>query len=358
MKASEFREFNRVWEMNAVDQGSPVVTFLGTKKGTYVIYEGLHSLAYRRSMDVHIDGLKDDMHISVSGKMLSGIVSILPDDGELSLALKGTQLVLRCSTIRNRLTYALASTPPDLSLPEAQTGSVIIKSAELAQRLSVIGEVASKRMNQIILTGVNLSINKRKTNLVIKMADGMRAAVSSVSLVEGVQIRPFDTTAPIADLRIALGLMGEACSILVTEKALVLTDGDSFVRMALVQGAYPDLSALAKIEQTSSALIPSTVFTTIERAASLIDSNKIVHMEFKRGHLVVSTESKELGDFHIDAGDVRAPDGGFSADATYLAIVGRFSDSVRLSYTTPVKQPVLFEGGGYRYWLSPIATRS
>ena len=350
MLVSDFKKFIRVSTLSDLDVGDSKLTL--SPDPLRICYEGLHCAGETRATaDIEIAGLPDP--ISVSAKFLQGALSLLGDDAELQITFEKPSLVLRSHGKRMTL-RAGPSTYPDLVRPESRSGAVIVKAAELTSALIFLVDITTRRIASLVLMGVRLTFSDG-LSLVLEATDGHRAGVATVDIAKGAGFE--QVIVPALDLLTALKSLDEY-AILKYEhgsNTFDVLDKKTYIRLAVLQGEFPDLSKLPASLGGVEVEMSRGVISTVVRAAALLDCSRAATLVIEESRAYFQIEGQEIGSF-VTA--VRR--GSFSTsrkvvfDTDYFTPLGVLNDPLVLKIKSP-SEPVLVEDAkGWRYWLSPL----
>jgi len=351
MKVSDLKEFISIWGLAAIDDGSDVLTF--TKPEDYTVsFAGMHVGARRvqnQNQDIDIEGLTDKP-VSVQGAMLHGALALMDDTASLTAELSGTSLRLKAGA--RTATVRTVDRGGEFVLPPLTVESQVeIDSADLGPKLDMLAGVAARTLDKPALTGINVSTGS--AGLVMRATDGHGRACMVTQAVRS-QDGDMSFTSPAADLGLALRECDRTAFLKQGGSMLHISDGETFIRMSLIQGEYPTFRNLPR-NFTSKLVIPSSTIDVAVRAANLMSQHGLVTLTSRDDKLRLMVMDEEKGNFDEELGPTLEPEFTLHFDAEYLSQVAKASGIETVLQRTPDNpNSVLVSGTGWYFWLNAI----
>ena len=241
----------------------------------------LSTFDYEVSAQITLDAEVDEGgEVLVQGRMLSDIVRALPNK-DVSVALEGTKLQLRCGSAR----FALATLPveeyPQLPSMPPVAGSV--PADVFSEAISQVTVAASKDDTLPLLTGVKVEIEGEKVTLMA--TDRYRLAMRELSwnpASPGAELTALVRARTLHEVARSLATGGSVDIALADDSAAKLVGFESGGRRTtstLVDGDYPPVRRLFP---------DSSPITAVIATAPLIEAVKRVSLVAERNTPVLS----------------------------------------------------------------------
>ena len=238
--------------------------------------------------------------ITLPARLFSEIISKLPSDSPITLAIDGEQVQISSTSGTYRLSTLPASDYPDL--PSGKPSSMATIAAGLLRHAlgSTLYATATDESKRL-LTGAHLATDA--DTLTIAATDGHRLAACDTELPEGAPQSPLSATIPARALREVERLLGrcdddqDVCLSVIAGYARLQPVGGPVLITRTLDGTYPNYRQLVpgdfagRITTNRAALI-----SAITRVAVLADqTNGVVKLIPGDGELTIWAEVSDVG---------------------------------------------------------------
>ncbi len=346
MKTKDLRDFISIYKMAEVDTGTETLAFEQHGDELSVSFEGLHVGAVRKSTEIDI-GLADGEVLAASWSVLTGALALLDSDAPLKVAHKGTSLLLSGGS--RKATVRLSSDLAPFAFERSPDPSVVIDLDTLPAFVTLLSSVAAHTIDKPVLTGINLSVPK-KGSLLLRATDGSRAFAAMIPAVKAET--DFAITLQSGDLTTAFAVLDGQIGLSLQSGVAVLQDEQTVLRIAGLFGDYPSFNSLPRKDFAYSFDLPAEAIKLAQRAAALLDSNRLISISAVKGNLRIFVEGEIVGGFSMDLGKSSLPDFQIAFDADYLSVAADIAPTVTVSVSAELR-PALVQGGkGRFYWIS------
>lgn len=331
MKVRQLTHLVEIWKLFEKDPATKSIYL--HKRGAQV--EGMHVGASRKAKLPLTKG------ISVDGAVLSGTLDLFPADATISIKQTKSSIILTAGERRAVLrTYVTAPPKDRLGFSQDPIDSTGLRAALPFLRACTSGGVVTP-----ILTGIHF------TGQVLEATDAEqrtgRLRLTSLPKASGQIV-------PAADLDQALSLLGKKLSMQFSKKHLRLRDKTTAIKLTLLQGKYPDLNRLPKLDTYKHRIkLDKAQLDTVLRAAVLLDSDRLVTFVIKDGNALWRVHGQETGGFREIIGPTKLPDVEIIFDAHWLDAAQYVGNKITLRYNDG-KSPVLFTGNKRLLWMAPV----
>lgn len=328
----------------------------------------LSTFDYEVSAQITLDAEVDEGgEVLVQGRMLSDIVRALPNK-DVSVALEGTKLQLRCGSAR----FALATLPveeyPQLPSMPPVAGSV--PADVFSEAISQVTVAASKDDTLPLLTGVKVEIEGEKITLMA--TDRYRLAMRELSwnpASPGAELTALVRARTLHEVARSLATGGSVDIALADDSAAKLVGFESGGRRTtstLVDGDYPPVRRLFPDSSPITAVIATApLIEAVKRVSLVAERNTPVRLSFTEGQVALEAgagddaQASEVLEAQLEGEDlVVGFNSGFLLDG--LGALG--TEFARLTFTDSIKPSVMsgqdsLEGtpdGSYKYLIMPM----
>ncbi|WP_106505709.1 DNA polymerase III subunit beta [Brachybacterium timonense] len=328
----------------------------------------LSTFDYEVSAQITLDAEVDEGgEVLVQGRMLSDIVRALPNK-DVSVALEGTKLQLRCGSAR----FALATLPveeyPQLPSMPPVAGSV--PADVFSEAISQVTVAASKDDTLPLLTGVKVEIEGEKVTLMA--TDRYRLAMRELSwnpASPGAELTALVRARTLHEVARSLATGGSVDIALADDSAAKLVGFESGGRRTtstLVDGDYPPVRRLFPDSSPITAVIATApLIEAVKRVSLVAERNTPVRLSFTEGQVALEAgagddaQASEVLEAQLEGEDlVVGFNSGFLLDG--LGALG--TEFARLTFTDSIKPSVMsgqdsLEGtpdGSYKYLIMPM----
>jgi len=338
VKVKAFSDLLEIWRL--IDKDPSSKTIMLTRRGAYV--GGMHIGASRKcSLDI-------GKPILLDGANLTGAVKLLPPLAKVDMKQTDASLILNAGKRRAVLRMNISSPLPD----DIKITSPEFDCKRLRNAIPFLRSCTSGGVLQPILTGIRFSKGKKKGEVVLEATDKeMRSGRLSLKLL----LKAAGQVVPAADLEQALSLMEGRVSMRFDRGHLLMKDATTKIKIALLQGAYPDLSRLPQPKSYKHRMaLHKAPLDTAVKAAILLDSDRLVTLSIKDGTAAWMVHGQETGGFRQPIGPTKLPDIEIVFDAHWLDSAQYVGAEFVLKYNDE-RTPVLFSGNKRFLWMSPVA---
>ncbi len=256
--------------------------------------------------------IEKDGGLCVPARTLTELLLTLPPES-VRLSVKENSLLVQSEGVRAALPGISAAEFPPVPEALAKKGLSLDKESFLSS-LGLVLFAAATDEGRPTLTGVRLSTEGGKTQ--ITATDGYRLSVKTVSLGAA---GPLDMIVPARPL-------GEVVKIGQEEKAatevflgrqkdanqLTCVVGDTEVSTRLIDGEYPNVSAIIPTSHTTRMLVEKESFLRAVKSAAVFsrDNANIVRLSLSGQKLTVSASSSQAGENEVEVAAKIDGDGG------------------------------------------------
>ena len=331
MKVKHLAHLVEIWKLFEKD---PATKSIYLHKGGAQV-AGMHVGAARKAKLPLVRG------ISVDGAMLSGTLDLFPADAKISIKQTKASLILTAGDQRAVLSMYV-TTPPKERLYFDQDA---IDSTPLRAALPFLQACTSGGVVTPILTGIHF---------MGQMLEATDAEQRSGRLRLASLPKASNQVVPAGDLEKALSLLSTKFAMRFSRGHLRLRDKRTAIKIALLNGKYPDLSNLPKRDTYKHHIkLDKAQLDTVLRAAVLLDSDRLVTFVIKDGTALWRVHSQETGGFRQVIGPTKLPDVEIIFDAHWLDAAQYVGRKITLRYNDG-RSPVLFTGNKRLLWMSPV----
>lgn len=322
-------------------------------------YEGIHSGGVAQDGNLAITGLSAPVGVDV--RVLREALELVGTDGATKMKWAGSALQITGPSATLKVRTGDGFELPTQRIPKGAP-SAVFNVDILAGAVRFLSDIASAKLASPVLTGIHMVASDEGGGLMMLTAtDGVCAGV--VGLPANVRGGAIDVVVPAADLLASLGaLVSERAALRWDGKGIVeLVDPQTFVRMSLLAGKYPDISVLPADGYRAALSLPTAAVASAVRAASLLDpEGLVVTFGHAKGRLYLSARGQELGSYLGDVGSGGdAPEFTMPLDGGALKRVALIGDEALVIHLAHPDNPhvVMMESGqGWRYWQMQVAT--
>jgi DNA polymerase-3 subunit beta len=246
-------------------------------------------------MELTVQGERDGGAL-VSGKLLSNVVHLLPNDA-VELDVSGESLHITCGRATYELRLMMLEDFPTLRTPLDDALSATLKATEFAALVGQVSKSASTEDARAVLTGVKLEASDQ--TFTAAATDSYRLAVRSI---------PWDGTGEMNALvsRRALDQARSAAEMLGSEVTLVLEPShatfsfpDRRLVSTLIEGKYPEYRQLIPDGFERRIRVDRQALTEVVRRIAVVgEADKAmtpVIMEMADDTVVIKADSTEAG---------------------------------------------------------------
>jgi DNA polymerase III sliding clamp (beta) subunit (PCNA family) len=350
MKVAEFKEFVSIMSLSILDLGTPRLGFAFGPLRTwyYATHCGAVSLA---GPAVQVNGASGVF--SIVSERLAHTLSLLDDEDDLVVTYQPPNLVFQAGAARLSLRTVQEEEAPRIGSSRGAT-IVVPDQALLRRALKFLRHVTGKKILKPILSGTQANVEGGI--LTLEATDSMRGAIITLP-VEGPDVSL--GVVPVVDWAVAVSALPDgpvtlrASASTGAAGSIDVQSGQTKVRIALLQGAFPDLSVLPRDPPPRFKISTKAVVTAV-RAASILDQSRVLKVSARGGHVMLTVFSAEVGSFQAIGGEEQDLDFDVLFDADYFSMLDKLGSEVTVHLRDAVSPAMIRGEHGWCYWLSPL----
>jgi DNA polymerase-3 subunit beta len=328
----------------------------------------LSTFDYEVSAQIRLEAeIEQPGEVLVQGRMLSDIVRALPNK-DVSVALEGTKLQVRCGSAR----FALATLPVEEypQLPTMPPVAGTVAADVFSEAISQVTVAASKDDTLPLLTGVKVEISGETMTLMA--TDRYRLALRELTWnpsTPGTELTALVRGRTLHEVARSLATGGGVEIALSEEDSANLIGfeaGGRRTTSTLVDGEYPPVRRLFPDTTAITAVVSTgALIDAVKRVSLVAERNTPVRLSFSEGQVALEAgagddaQASEVLEAQLDGDDlVVGFNSGFLLDG--LGALG--SEFARLTFTDSIKPSVMtgqdsLEGepdNSYKYLIMPM----
>ncbi len=351
----------------------PVRPAMPILQGVRIVADGggelqLSTFDYEVSAQIRLEAEVDEPgEVLVQGRMLSDIVRALPNK-DVSIALEGTKLQVRCGSAR----FALATLPVEEypQLPSMPPVAGMVAADVFSEAISQVTVAASKDDTLPLLTGVKVEISGETMTLMA--TDRYRLALRELTWnpsSPGAELTALVRGRTLHEVARSLAT-GGGVEIALSEDAgatlIGFEAGGRRTTSTLVDGDYPPVRRLFPDTSAITAVVSTVgLIDAVKRVSLVAERNTPVRLSFSEGQVALEAgagddaQASEVLEAHLEGEDlVVGFNSGFLLDG--LGALG--TEFARLTFTDSIKPSVMtgqdsLEGepdSSYKYLIMPM----
>jgi DNA polymerase-3 subunit beta len=328
----------------------------------------LSTFDYEVSAQIRLEAeIEQPGEVLVQGRMLSDIVRALPNK-DVSVALEGTKLQVRCGSAR----FALATLPVEEypQLPTMPPVAGTVAADVFSEAISQVTVAASKDDTLPLLTGVKVEISGETMTLMA--TDRYRLALRELTWnpsTPGTELTALVRGRTLHEVARSLATGGGVEIALSEEDSANLIGfeaGGRRTTSTLVDGEYPPVRRLFPDTTAITAVVSTgALIDAVKRVSLVAERNTPVRLSFSEGQVALEAgagddaQASEVLEAQLEGEDlVVGFNSGFLLDG--LGALG--SEFARLTFTDSIKPSVMtgqdsLEGepdNSYKYLIMPM----
>lgn len=328
----------------------------------------LSTFDYEVSAQIHLEAeVEESGEVLVQGRMLSDIVRALPNK-DVSVALEGTKLQVRCGSAR----FALATLPVEEypQLPAMPPVAGTVGADVFSEAISQVTVAASKDDTLPLLTGVKVEISGETMTLMA--TDRYRLALREITwnpATPGTELTALVRGRTLHEVARSLATGGSVEIALEEDAAANLIGfeaGGRRTTSTLVDGDYPPVRRLFPETSAITAVVATgPLIDAVKRVSLVAERNTPVRLSFTEGQVALEAgagddaQASEVLEASLEGEDlVVGFNSGFLLDG--LGALG--TEFARLTFTDSIKPAVMsgqesLEGEpqtSYKYLIMPM----
>jgi DNA polymerase-3 subunit beta len=328
----------------------------------------LSTFDYEVSAQIRLEAeIEQPGEVLVQGRMLSDIVRALPNK-DVSIALEGTKLQVRCGSAR----FALATLPVEEypQLPSMPPVAGAVAADVFAEAISQVTVAASKDDTLPLLTGVKVEISGETMTLMA--TDRYRLAMRELTWnpsTPGTELTALVRGRTLHEVARSLATGGGVEIALSDDDSASLIGfeaGGRRTTSTLVNGDYPPVRRLFPDSSAITAVVATgSLIDAVKRVSLVAERNTPVRLSFTEGQVALEAgagddaQASEVLEAHLEGEDlVVGFNSGFLLDG--LGALG--TEFARLTFTDSIKPSVMTGQGSlegepetsYKYLIMPM----
>lgn len=237
-----------------------------------------------------------DGTLLVSGKILSGVVRLLPS-APVEAESEGDVLHLRCGRAAFELRLMAVEDFPQLRQPGAGAPAVTLKAADFAATVAQVAKSASTEDARPVLTGVLLEAADGR--FTAAATDSYRLAVRSLPWSDAGEMSALVARRALEQARGAAELLGSEVRLVLEPTQATFEFSDRRLVTTLIEGKFPDFRQLIPTGFDRRLLVNRGELTEVVRRISVVgEADKTmtpVVLAMDAETLQVRAESSEAG---------------------------------------------------------------
>ncbi len=305
--------------------------------------------------------VKNEGSLTVPAKLLDSYVSLLKDDQvELSVN-NGTDFHLKSKSSETKMKGIKSEDFPAIPKVERE-GSFQIEGQELIQAVGQVVFAASSGTSRPVLAGVYFKLSGENLTLVAtdsyRLAERKVKVSKSESAIEEIII-PSSTMSEVARI---FEKSGDPIEVIISKNQVLFSQKNVQLTSRLVEGKFPDYTAIIPKQKTSSAILDMNEFLLAIKRVSLFarENSYNIRLEvLKEGKLLISSSATEMGEGKTEVtARVQGEDAAIALNAQFLIdFLGNLSESTVLFDIDTKLTPAVLRPEGkqeYLYLVMPL----
>jgi DNA polymerase-3 subunit beta len=232
----------------------------------------------------------------VSGKLLSNVVHLLPNDA-VELDTEGDSLHIRCGRASFELRLMMLEDFPTLRTPAEGATSATLKATEFASLVGQVARSASTEDARAVLTGVKLEAHDGR--FTAAATDSYRLAVRTIPWDGDGRMDALVSKRALDQARAAAELLGGEVTLVLEPSYATFEFADRRLVSTLIEGKYPDYSQLVPDGFERRLRVDRQALTEVVRRIAVVgEADKAmtpVILEMAGNSVVVKADSSEAG---------------------------------------------------------------
>lgn len=237
-----------------------------------------------------------DGGVLVSGKLLTNVVHLLPNDA-VALELEGDTVHIRCGRASFELRTMQLEDFPTIREPDPSSITASVKAGEFAAMVAQVARSASTEDARAVLTGVKLTASGGK--LTAAATDSYRLAIRTIPWDEDAEMEALVSRKALEQARHAAELLGSDVSLVFEPSYAAFEFADRRLVTTLIEGKYPDVQQLVPAASERSVWVDRIELTEVVRRIAVVgEADKAmtpVILEMGEDTLTVRADSSEAG---------------------------------------------------------------
>lgn len=333
MKVKKFATLTDIWKL--IDKDPSQKSILLAPNGVHV--QGLHIGSHKRSkLPVKT--------LVIDGENLTGALKLFGPNAVIGIKQTDASLILTAG--KRRAVLRISKAEPPLEIEKVK--SPRFKSKSLRNAIPFLLGCTAGGVLKPILTGIRFS--KSKGKIVLEATDG---EIRYGRLALKIPVNAVGQVVPAADLEQALAQTIGRVSLHFIKSHLIITDGRTTIKLALLQGTYPDMTKLLRQKRPYALTLKKSNLETATKAAILLDSDRLVVFTIKDKKASWVIHGQETGGFRQPIGKTALKDIEITFDANWLEAAHNLGPEVKMEFRNN-RNNILFTANKRSLYLIPI----
>lgn len=232
----------------------------------------------------------------VSGKLLSNVVHLLPNDA-VELEVASESLLISCGRASFELRLMMLEDFPTLRSPGADASSAVLQAEEFSTLVAQVAKSASTEDARAVLTGVKLQATAGTFTAVA--TDSYRLSVRTIPWDGSGEMTALVSKRALDQARAAADMLGSQVKMVLEPSYATFEFDDRRLVSTLIEGKYPDVNQLIPDGFERRIRVDRQALTEVVRRIAVVGeadkSMTPVILEMAGNSLVVKADSSEAG---------------------------------------------------------------
>lgn len=232
----------------------------------------------------------------VSGKLLSNVVHLLPNDA-VEIDSTGEAIHIRCGRASFELRVMMLEDFPSMRTPAEAAPSATLKAGEFSQLITQVAKSASTEDARAVLTAVKLEAKEGQFTAVA--TDSYRLAVRTIPWEDSGAMSALVSRRALEQAKHAADMLGSDVRLILEPSYATFVFSDRRLVTTLIEGKYPDVRALIPDSYDRRIRVDRLALTEVARRISVVgEADKAmtpVILSMSADTLTVKADSTEAG---------------------------------------------------------------
>ncbi|WP_108667542.1 DNA polymerase III subunit beta [Euzebya rosea] len=232
----------------------------------------------------------------VSGKLLSNVVHLLPNDA-VEIAAVNEAMNIRCGRASFELRLMVLEDFPSMRTPLEDAPSATLQAGEFSQLITQVARSASTEDARAVLTGVKLEASDG--NFTAAATDSYRLAVRTIPWDEAGEMSALVSRRALEQAKHAADMLGSAVKLVLEPSYATFVFADRRLVSTLVEGKYPEYRGLIPDGYERRIRVDRQALTEVVRRIAVVgEADKAmtpVILGMDSDTLTVKADSTEAG---------------------------------------------------------------
>ena len=232
----------------------------------------------------------------VSGKLLSNVVHLLPNDA-VEIAAVNEAMNIRCGRASFELRLMVLEDFPSMRTPLEDAPSATLQAGEFSQLITQVARSASTEDARAVLTGVKLEASDG--NFTAAATDSYRLAVRTIPWDDAGEMSALVSRRALEQAKHAADMLGSAVKLVLEPSYATFVFADRRLVSTLVEGKYPEYRGLIPDGYERRIRVDRQALTEVVRRIAVVgEADKAmtpVILGMDSDTLTVKADSTEAG---------------------------------------------------------------